>query len=73
MRMKTILLGAAAASLVSAPIVAQAASRAAAPAEGENPLGYPESATQLIVLALVAAAIIVGVSLTDGDDEPSSP
>lgn len=73
MRLKTILLGAAAASLASAPIVAQAASRAAAPVEGKNALGYPESATQLIVLAVVAAAIIVGISLTDGDDEPSSP
>ena len=72
MRLKTILLGAAAASLASAPIVAQAASRAAAPAEGESALGYPESATQLIVLAVVAAAIIAGIALTD-DDEPSSP
>ena len=71
MRLKTLILGAAAASLASAPIVAQAASRAAAPAEGESALGYPDSGTQLIVLALVAAAIIGGISLFD--DEPASP
>lgn len=71
MRLKTILLGAAAASLAGAPIVAQAASRAAAPVSGESALGYDNSGTQLIVLALVAAVIVAGISLTD--DEPSSP
>ena len=72
MRIKTIILGAAAAAFAAAPIVAQAAGRASAPVEGENALGYPESGTQLIVLALVAAAIIGGIELF-GDDEPSSP
>jgi hypothetical protein len=74
MRVKTVILGTAAALAASAPIVAQAAdaTRAAAPAEGESALGYPESGTQLIVLALIAAAIVAGISLT-GDDEPSSP
>ena len=73
MRVKTVILGAAAALAASAPIVAQAAdaARAAAPVEGESALGYPESGTQLIVLALIAAAIIAGISLTD--DEPTSP
>lgn len=73
MRMKTILLGAAVASLASTPILAQSATRAAAPAEGANALGYPESATQLLVLAAVAAAIILGITLVDDEDEPSSP
>lgn len=74
MRLKTIALGAAVALAVSSPIVAQAAdaARASAPARGENELGYPESATQLIVLALIVAAILVGIELS-GDDEPSSP
>ena len=74
MRVKTIILGAAAALAASAPIVAQAADavRAAAPVDGESELGYPESGTQLIVLALIAAAIIAGIALTD-DDDPASP
>lgn len=74
MRLKTIILGTAAALAASAPIVAQAAdgARAAAPVDGESALGYPESATQLIVLALIAAAIIGGIALSD-EDEPSSP
>lgn len=71
MRLKTVLLGAAAASFAAAPIVAQAAGRTAAAVEGENALGYPESGTQLLVLALVAAAIIGGITLFD-DDEPVS-
>lgn len=73
MRVKSLLLGFAGVLAATAPIVAQAADagRAAAPAEGESALGFPESGTQLIVLALVAAAIIVGISLTD--DEPASP
>ena len=71
MRVKTFILGAAAASLASAPIVAQAASRAAAPVAGENALASSESGTQLIVLALIAAAILLGLELTN--DEPSSP
>lgn len=74
MRVKTVILGAAAALAASAPIVAQAADavRAAAPVEGEGALGYPDSGTQLIVLALIAAAIIAGISLID-DDGPASP
>ena len=73
MRVKTVFLGAAAALAVSAPVVAEAAqaARAAAPVAGESALGYEDSATQLIVLALIVAAIFVGVELSD--DEPSSP
>lgn len=72
MRMKTLILGATGALVATAPIVAQAANfRAAAPVAGESELGYPESGTQLIVLALIAGVIIAGISLTD--DEPSSP
>lgn len=71
MRLKTVLLGAAAVSFVTAPIVAQAAGRTAAAVEGENALGYPESGTQLIVLALIAAAIVGGIALFD-EDEPVS-
>jgi len=71
MRLKTVLLGVTAASIASAPIVAQAAGRTAAPLEGESALGYPESGTQLIVLALVAAAIVGGITLFD-EDEPVS-
>lgn len=75
MRLNTVLLGVAGAALAAAPIVAQAAGaeRAAAAVDGENALGYPDSGTQLIVLALVAAAIVGGIALFDGDDEPSSP
>lgn len=74
MRLKTAILGAAVATLAAAPIVAQAAGaeRVAAAVEGENALGYPESGTQLIVLALIAAAIFGGIELF-GDDEPASP
>lgn len=74
MGLKTVILGAAVASFAAAPIVAQAAGaeRAAAAVSGENALGYPESGTQLIVLALVAAAIIGGIALFD-EDEPASP
>ncbi|HEU4821706.1 MAG TPA: hypothetical protein VFS87_11200 [Qipengyuania sp.] len=72
MRIKTIILGAAAAAFAAAPIVAQAAGRTAAPIGGENALGYPESATQLIVLAVIAAAIVGGIALFD-EDEPASP
>lgn len=74
MRVKNIVLGMAAASLVSAPVIAQASDRVAAPVAGESALGYPESATQLIVLGLIAAAIIAGIALTDDDDdEATSP
>lgn len=73
MRLKTVLLGAAAASFATAPIVAQAAGRTAAAVEGENALGYPESASQLVVLAVIAAAIIGGIALFDDEDEPASP
>jgi hypothetical protein len=72
MRIKTIILGAAAAAFAAAPIVAQAAGRTSAPVDGGNALGYPESGTQLLVLAVVAAAIIGGIALFD-EDEPSSP
>jgi hypothetical protein len=72
MRLKSILVTAAAASLASAPAVAQGADRTAAPVAGESALGFADSATQLIVLALVAAAIIVGIEVF-GDDEPASP
>lgn len=72
MRLKTIALGAAAASFVSAPVIAQAAARPAAPVSGASALGYDESGPQLIVLLLVAAAIVAGIALTD-DDEPNSP
>lgn len=41
MRVKTITFGVAAASLASAPVLAQAASRAAAPVGGESALGFP--------------------------------
>lgn len=73
MRVKTLILGAAAALAVSAPIVAQAAdaARVAAPVEGESALGYPESGTQLIVLALIVAAIVGGIALTDDDEDDS--
>lgn len=74
MRVKTVFLGAAAALAVSAPIVAEAAdaARAAAPVAGESALGYDDSATQLIVLGLIAAVIVAGIALSD-DDEPASP
>lgn len=73
MRVKTVFLGAAAALAVSAPIVAEAADAArTAPVTGESALGYEDSATQLIVLGLIVAVIVAGISLSD-DDEPASP
>ena len=72
MRLKTLALGVAAASLVSAPVIAQATERAAAPVAGESGLSNSENGTQLIILLLIAAAIIGGITLTD-DDEPNSP
>lgn len=73
MRFKTLALATGVATLAASPIVAQAAgaARSAAPVDGENALAHEGSMTQLIVLGLVAAAIIVGISVTD--DEPSSP
>lgn len=73
MRLKTVLLAAAATSLAGAPIVAQAADRAAAPVAGANALGFEGSATQLIVLAAIVAAIVGGIALTDDDEDPASP
>ena len=74
MRLKTVILGTAIASFAAAPIVAQAAGadRVAAAVEGENALGYPESGSQLVVLALIAAAVIGGIAIFD-DEEPTSP
>jgi hypothetical protein len=72
MRLKTVILGAAAASLATAPIVAQAADRATASVEGESALGSPESVTKLLGLVLIAAVIIAGIEVF-GDDEPASP
>lgn len=72
MRLRTILLGAAAATLASAPIVAQAGDRPAAPVAGENALGFEESGSQLVVLALIAAAIIGGIALFGDEDEAAS-
>ena len=76
MRVKTLILGAAAALAASAPIVAQAAdaARTSAPVADANALGYEDSGTQLIVLGLIVAAILVGVTVFDDDDEePTSP
>lgn len=73
MRLKTLIIGTAATLAAAAPIVAQAAdARVSAPVDGESALGFPESGTQLLVLALIAAVIIAGISLTGEDDEPAS-
>lgn len=73
MRLRTILLGAAAAIAASAPIVAQAAGRAEAPVAGENELGADENGVRLLVLALIAAVIVGGIALFDDEDDATSP
>ena len=70
MRMKTVLFGAAAASLAATPIVAQAA-RTAAPVDGESELAAG-AMTPFLVLAVIAAVIFAGATIAN-DDEPSSP
>lgn len=74
MRLKTVMLGAAATALATAPIVAQAAGadRAVATIAGDNGMGGSDTLTRVIVLALIVGVIIGGIELF-GDDEPTSP
>ena len=70
------MAAAAAASLVSAPVLAQAAqpvsSRASATVEGENDV---EGGSGIIIAILAAAAVIGGIIIAaDGsEDTPTSP
>jgi hypothetical protein len=68
------MLSAAAATLGTAPIVAQAASsRSAAALQADNGIGESDSnLTRVLVLLLIAGAIFGGIELF-GDDEPASP
>jgi hypothetical protein len=70
MRTNIVTLGLAATSLVAAPIAAQAADRSAAPISDESELAG--GASQILILAVVAAAIFAGIEIS-GDDEPASP
>ena len=70
MRTKTVTLALAASALAAAPIAAQAADRSAAPISDESELAGGVS--QLLILALVGAAIFVGIEVSD-DDGPVSP
>lgn len=74
MRLKTVIIGAAATALATAPIVAQAAGadRAVAAIADENGMGGSDTLTRVLVLALIAGVIIGGIELF-GDDEPASP
>ena len=76
MKMKTMLMSAAAVSLAATPIAAQAvdADRSAAPVEGEAELGAagPFGAL-LVVAAILAVGVIAHLITDDGDDFPTSP
>lgn len=72
MRLKTVIFGAAAATLAVAPIMAQAASRPAAALDDESGIGGSDTLTRVLVLLLIAGAIVGGIELF-GDDEPASP
>lgn len=70
MRMKALLGGLAAATLVAQPIAATASSRVASSVEGENAMGGESSILGLgIFVAVVAAFYLIASS----DDEPASP
>ena len=70
MRTNIVTLGLAATALVAAPIAAQAADRSAAPISDESELAG--GASQILILAVVAAAIFAGIEIS-GDDDPGSP
>jgi len=70
MRTNIVTLGLAATALVAAPIAAQAADRSAAPISDESELAG--GASQILILAVVAAAIFAGIEIS-GDDEPAGP
>ena len=70
MRTNIVTLGLAATALVAAPIAAQAADRSAAPISDESELAG--GASQILILAVVAAAILAGIEIS-GDDDPVSP
>ena len=70
MKMKSIVLGLAAAVTVAAPIGTVAAQRAVAPVEEGSEIGSGST----IVLALLGAAAVIGgiVALSDSNDDPVS-
>mgnify|MGYP002628127442 CR=1 FL=1 len=70
MRTNIVTLALAASALVAAPIAAQAADRSAAPISDESELAG--GASRLLILAVVAAAIVAGIEISDNDD-PVSP
>ncbi len=83
MRLGKILAIASAATLMCAPIAAQASTasksvaaskvqRAGVAKKGESKLGGEGGSTTLIAIG-AAAAIILGIVLLTGDDSPSSP
>ena len=70
MRTKTVTMALAASALAAAPIAAQAADRSVAPISDESEMGG--GASRSLILAVVAAAIFIGIEVS-GDDEPVSP
>ena len=71
MKTRLIALTSAAAVMVAAPVVANAAGavRGTAPVEGEQSLG----GSGLLIALLAAAAVIAGIIIIADDDNPSSP
>lgn len=69
MKKRFVALATAAATMVAAPIVANAAPavRAAAPVDGEQELGG-----NILIAILAVAAVIAGIIII-ADDKPSSP
>ena len=70
MRTKTVTMALAASALAAAPIAAQAADRSVAPISDESEMGG--GASRILILAVVAAAIFIGIEVSDNDD-PVSP
>lgn len=72
MKLKSLILGAAASAVALAPVTASAvvAPRAAAPIEGESQFGGEQG----VLLGLLGAAALVAliVVVADGDDDPVS-
>ncbi|MBH1942615.1 hypothetical protein I5L01_00085 [Erythrobacter sp. YJ-T3-07] len=73
MRIAKTLAAAAALTFAGGSIAAQAETvRTAAPVSEESELSGSTGTTHLLIIVAVAAAIVGGVALTDGDDDPVS-
>lgn len=78
MKFKKIAAAVAAASLVSAPVMAQASNSAVAPVERIGAATSSDSENLegengILIALLAAAAVIAGIIIIADDDDPTSP